>query len=137
MRHDAAYCWWRAAEALLVTGADKRDLRAALHAAHQLSGGHQPLRDEVGKVATRARIPILEALEADATPAGDRHLTAQEANVLRLLAIGLTNAEIGTALFISPKTVSVHVSSVLRKLEVSNRTEAAAWANRHGLVKDS
>jgi DNA-binding NarL/FixJ family response regulator len=57
--------------------------------------------------------------------------------VLRLLATGLTNAEIGTALFISPKTASVHVSRVLRKLNVSNRTEAAAWANRHGLVEDS
>ena len=136
MPHDAAYCWWRAAEALLATGADKADLRVALHAAHRLSEGHLPLRDEVGKVATRARIPILEALETDTTPAGDGHLTAQEAKVLRLLATGLTNAEIGTALFISPKTVSVHVTHLLRKLEVSNRTEAATWANRHGLVAD-
>ena len=56
--------------------------------------------------------------------------------MLRLIATGLTNAEIGTALFISPKTVSVHVTNLLRKLEVSNRTEAATWANRHGLVAD-
>ena len=56
--------------------------------------------------------------------------------MLGLLATVLTNAEIGTALFISPKTASVHVSNLLRKLEVSNRTEAAAWANRHGLVPD-
>ena len=110
MPHEAAYCWWRAAEALLTTGADKPDVRAALHAAHRFSDGHLPLRDEVGRVATRARIPILEALDADATPVGDSHLTAQETHVLRLLATGLTNAEIGTALFISPKTVSVHVS---------------------------
>lgn len=136
MSHDAAYCWWRAAEALLATGAEKPDTRAALHAAHRLSAGHVPLRDEVGKVAARARIPIVEALDADATAAGDAHLTAQETQVLRLLATGLTNAEIGTALFISPKTVSVHVTHLLRKLEVSNRTEAAAWVNRHGLVAD-
>jgi DNA-binding CsgD family transcriptional regulator/tetratricopeptide (TPR) repeat protein len=135
MPHDAAYCWWRAAEALLATGANKPEVRAALHAAHRFSDGHVPLRDEVGKVATRARIPILDALDTDATP-GDQHLTAQETKVLRLLATGLTNAEIGTALFISPKTASVHVSNLLRKLGVSNRTEAAAWANRHGLVPD-
>jgi DNA-binding CsgD family transcriptional regulator len=136
MPHDAAYCWWRAAEALLTIGANKIDVRAALHAAHRHSDGHLPLRDEIGKAATRARIPILETLDADASPAGDTHLTTQEVKVLRLIATGLTNAEIGTALFISPKTVSVHVTNLLRKLEVSNRTEAATWANRHGLVAD-
>ena len=54
--------------------------------------------------------------------------------MLGLLAGGLTNAEIGNALFISPKTASVHVSNLLRKLGVANRTEAAAWAIHHGLT---
>jgi DNA-binding NarL/FixJ family response regulator len=63
-------------------------------------------------------------------------LTAQETQVLRLLAGGFTNAEIGTALFISPKTASVHVTHLLRKLQLSNRTEAAVWATRHGLTSD-
>ena len=61
-------------------------------------------------------------------------LTPRELEVLRLLAGGLTNAEIGNALFISPKTASVHVSNLLRKLGVANRTEAAAWAIHHGLT---
>ena len=108
MPHDAAYCWWRAAEALLTTGASKPDVRAALHAAHRLSDGHLPLRDEVGKVATQARIPILDASSVGGDVGREWGLTAQEAEVLRLLAGGFTNAEIGTALFISPKTASVH-----------------------------
>ena len=49
---------------------------------------------------------------------------------------GLTNAEIGAALFISPKTASVHVSNLIRKLDVTNRTEAATWATRNGLTAD-
>ena len=136
MPHDAAYCWWRAAEALLTTGASKPDVRAALHAAHRLSAGHLPLRDEVGKVATRARIPILDASSVGGDVGREWGLTAQEAEVLRLLAGGFTNAEIGTALFISPKTASVHITHLLRKLQLSNRTEAAVWATRHGLTSD-
>jgi DNA-binding NarL/FixJ family response regulator len=54
--------------------------------------------------------------------------------VLRLLGEGRTNRQIGEALFISPKTVSVHVSRIFRKLGVENRTEAAAAARRAGLI---
>lgn len=137
MPHDAAYCWWRAAEALLTAGASPTEIRTALHAAHRLSDGHLPLRDEVGKVATRARIPILDASSVGGDLAGQWGLTTQETEVLRLLAAGFTNAEIGTALFISPKTASVHVTHLLRKLQLSNRTEAAVWATRHGLTPAS
>jgi DNA-binding NarL/FixJ family response regulator len=52
-------------------------------------------------------------------------LSARELEVLRLLAEGLTDREIGTALAISPRTVESHVSNVLRKLGVRNRAEAA------------
>jgi DNA-binding NarL/FixJ family response regulator len=54
--------------------------------------------------------------------------------VLRLLAAGRTNPEIGAELYISPKTASVHVSSILRKLGVSGRAQAAALAERAGLL---
>jgi DNA-binding NarL/FixJ family response regulator len=50
-----------------------------------------------------------------------------------LLASGHSNKEIGTELFISPKTVSVHVSNILGKLGAASRTEAAAIAHREGL----
>jgi DNA-binding NarL/FixJ family response regulator len=53
--------------------------------------------------------------------------------VLRLLARGLSNREIGTELFITPKTASVHVSNILGKLGAASRTEAAAIAHREGL----
>ena len=60
-------------------------------------------------------------------------LTDREREVLRLLAAGHSNKEIGTELFISPKTVSVHVSNILAKLRAASRTEAAAIAHREGL----
>ena len=53
--------------------------------------------------------------------------------MLRLIAAGRTNREIGAELFISPKTASVHVSRILRKLDVRGRVEAAAFAHRRGL----
>ena len=58
-------------------------------------------------------------------------LTRRELDVLRLLAEGLTNAEIAQRLFISPKTVEHHVGRIYRKLDVKTRSEAAAYAARH------
>jgi DNA-binding NarL/FixJ family response regulator len=54
--------------------------------------------------------------------------------VLQLLAAGCTNAQIGAELYISPKTAGVHVTNILRKLGVSNRVQAAALAERAGLL---
>ncbi|WP_460848972.1 helix-turn-helix transcriptional regulator [Nocardioides ultimimeridianus] len=61
-------------------------------------------------------------------------LTERETEILALVAEGRTNGEIGKQLFISTKTVSVHVSNILGKLGASGRTEAAAIARRDGLV---
>ena len=54
--------------------------------------------------------------------------------MLRLLAAGRTNAQIGAELYISQSTASVHVTSILRKLGVSSRVQAAAIAERAGLL---
>jgi DNA-binding NarL/FixJ family response regulator len=62
-------------------------------------------------------------------------LTERELSVLRLVAAGKTNAQIGTQLFISAKTASVHVTNILRKLDVGSRVQAAAVAERAGLLK--
>jgi DNA-binding CsgD family transcriptional regulator len=61
-------------------------------------------------------------------------LTAREAEVLRLIAIGRSNADIATALSISLNTVATHVRNILAKTGCANRTEAAAYAMRHGLA---
>ena len=64
----------------------------------------------------------------------DGVLTEREVEVLRLVAEGMTNGQIGVQLFMSPKTASVHVSHILAKLGAANRTEAAATARRHGFL---
>lgn len=61
-------------------------------------------------------------------------LTARETLVVRLVARGLTNAEVGAALFISLGTVKAHLGSVQNKLDVRNRVEIAAWAWETGVV---
>ncbi|SDX83562.1 response regulator [Salimicrobium album] len=62
-------------------------------------------------------------------------LTKREKEVLLLMAEGKTNQEIADLLFIAPKTVKVHVSNVLGKLEVQDRTQAVVYAFRHHLIK--
>ena len=61
-------------------------------------------------------------------------LTQRETQVLRHLALGLSNKEIGKSLEISVETVKEHVQNILRKIVVSDRTQAAVWAVRKGLV---
>jgi predicted ATPase/DNA-binding CsgD family transcriptional regulator len=71
-----------------------------------------------------------DVLPADPHPAG---LTTREVDVLRLVARGLTSADVGQELFLSPRTVDWHLSSIYAKLGVRSRTEAARFAIRHGL----
>jgi DNA-binding CsgD family transcriptional regulator/tetratricopeptide (TPR) repeat protein len=139
--HRAAYAWWRHAEALLAAGRP-RPAATALQAAAAAADGHAPLLAQIRALAQRARIPLPTS---PATPAGPPHgpvadapyrLTERELAVLRLLAAGYTNAQIGAELFISPKTASVHVTSILRKLGVAGRVQAAAVAERAGLLQD-
>lgn len=89
---------------------------------------------------------LAEALENDNPPAvrGDTRiqtrpaamfdLTPRELEVLHLLAAGLSDREIGDALFIAPRTASFHVTNLLRKLDVDSRTAAATFAVRHRLI---
>ena len=61
-------------------------------------------------------------------------LTEREKEVLRLVADGLTNVEIGERLYLSDKTVKSHVSNILAKLQLPDRTQAAVFAYKHGLT---
>ena len=86
------------------------------------------------------REPLLALLGRGGEPARSREtradatLTARETEILGLVAQGRSNGEIGRQLFISTKTVSVHVSNILAKLGAAGRTEAAAIARRDGLL---
>jgi DNA-binding NarL/FixJ family response regulator len=109
-------------------------LRASYDTATAL--GAEPLVADLEALARRTRIsldapPARVLGQADAVRLG---LTSREAEVLSLVAAGKTNREIGTELFVSEKTASVHVSNILRKLGVSSRVDAAAVAQRIGVA---
>jgi DNA-binding CsgD family transcriptional regulator len=136
--YETARGQWRLAEALIEAGRPDQALppwRAALATAGEL--GAAPLWAALETLGRRARLAPgpaaagLPAADGGAVPVAA--LTDRERDVLRLLARGLSNRQIGTELFISPKTASVHVSNILAKLAVTNRTEAAAIAHREGL----
>jgi DNA-binding CsgD family transcriptional regulator len=139
--HWAAYAWWRQAQAQLDAGQPPAVAAAALRAAADAADGHQPLLAQIRALAQRARIPLQArgaATTSDTAPEGQPRephgLTGRELAVLRLLAAGRTNAQIGAELYISPRTAGVHVTSILRKLGVSSRVQAAAVAERAGLL---
>jgi DNA-binding CsgD family transcriptional regulator/tetratricopeptide (TPR) repeat protein len=93
------------------------------------------LRTAVASMARRARISLpSDPGRADPAPHDALGVTARELAVLELIAIGMTNRQIAEELFISTKTVGVHVSRVLQKLGVGTRGAAAAAARRHGLI---
>ncbi len=90
----------------------------------------QPTMDRALRVMERMRADERQGRKR-AYPDG---LTAREAEVLRLIAAGKTNREIAAALVVSPATVVHHTISIYRKIDARNRTDAAAYAFRLGLV---
>jgi DNA-binding NarL/FixJ family response regulator len=110
----------------LLKDVDPADLEAAIRTVH--AGG--ALLDP--SVAAR----VVDEVRSPQPPVDDRlaRLTPREREVLGALARGLANREIATELFVAEKTVKTHVSSVLAKLGVTDRTQAALYAVRHGLA---
>jgi DNA-binding CsgD family transcriptional regulator/tetratricopeptide (TPR) repeat protein len=138
MPHKAAYTGWRQAEAMLTDKVDPAALQAlltqALHAATQ----HKPLSAHIRNLARAARVSLdvpepAPPRQQQAPPLG---LTPRELEVLRLLMRGSTNAGIGKRLYMSPKTASVHVTSIMRKLGATNRSQAA-WIARQAGIDDA
>ncbi len=102
--------------------------------AHAVAG---PLRDYATHVLSQFEAERLEdAAEAASPSTGDliEPLSERELEVLHLIALGLTNKEIAQQLFIAPGTVKAHTSTIYRKLDVANRTEAAARARQLGIL---
>jgi DNA-binding CsgD family transcriptional regulator/tetratricopeptide (TPR) repeat protein len=131
----AAYCRWREAEALVTAGASRSEASAPLREAHAVAQRLEakPLLRELELLAERARLDLASPDAEAANGQGFEALlglTRREAEVLELVAGGYTNREIADKLVISVKTASVHVSHILRKLDVPNRREAAAVAHR-------
>jgi class 3 adenylate cyclase/DNA-binding CsgD family transcriptional regulator/tetratricopeptide (TPR) repeat protein len=85
--------------------------------------------------ALTPRIEALAGLIAAPAPAYPCGLTEREVGVLRLMAMGRNNREIGQVLAISPNTVANHVRNILEKTYTANRTEASAFASREGLLQ--
>ncbi len=124
-----------------------RRMRSVVHAGETLAHysifaaetGRLGLARELAQAARQLAEPIgharvLRLLETVARPIGSDGLTDRELDVLRLLAAGLSNQEIGARLHISSNTAANHVRSILMKTGAANRTQAAMYAATHEII---
>lgn len=90
-----------------------------------------------GEAIVEAKVTnkMMQRMREKSTPLLHEQLTPRELEVLCLVGHGKSNQEIAEALFIGIKTVKTHVSNVLAKLAVEDRTQIAIYAHRHGLVE--
>jgi len=111
------------ASGFLLKDADADEVAAAIRAAHR------------GEVHLDSAIAgrLIRALRAPSTPQAGSTLTEREREVLQLVAVGKANKDIAAELNISERTARTHVSSILTKLRLTSRTQAALWAVREGL----
>jgi NarL family two-component system response regulator LiaR len=114
------------ASGYLLKDIDPDELVAAIRSVH---AGESPLDPEVAK-------RLLARFQRPAATQSTPHeaLTEREMDVLRLLTQGKSNKEIAHALFIGDRTVKSHLTAIFQKLDVTDRTQAALYAVRHGLV---
>ncbi|WP_031047705.1 response regulator [Streptomyces sp. NRRL F-5650] len=103
---------------------DPDALAGAIRSVH---AGHILLQPEVAGA-------LLSQEESGSGPGRAGSLTEREREVLGLIADGRSNREIARALILSEKTVKTHVSNILMKLDLADRTQAALWAVRHGVA---
>ena len=114
------------ASAFCVKTAAQGDLMAAIRQTFELSI----------YLARPAPVAPAEPVEPALPPDAPR-LTRRELQILRLAADGHSNAQLARMLWVTEQTVKFHLSNIYRKLDVSNRTEASRWAQRHGLLESS
>ena len=111
------------ASGFLLKDADADEVAAAIRAAHRGEVHLDPA------IAGR----LVQALRTPSTPRPGPELTGREHQVLQLVAVGKANKDIAAELNISERTARTHVSSILTKLHLTSRTQAALWAVREGL----
>ena len=110
----------------LLKNVSPADLIKAIQAAYR---GEAQLHPEIAR-------KLMEEVSAGGKRSAPEELSERELGVLQLLARGQRNREIGQELVISEKTVKTHVSNILSKLHLSDRTQAAIYALREGLVPE-
>ena len=115
------------AEGYVLKDAEPSVLLDAIRSVHQGQSYIQPnMTKELVKEFNRLT-------SQDKEKYGENRLTTREREVLKLIAEGMINKEIATKLYISEKTVKNHVSNIFRKLNVSDRTQAAIYALKHNI----
>jgi NarL family two-component system response regulator LiaR len=116
------------AKGYLLKDVSPADLASAIRAVY--AGGTHLHPDITKKLVDQLASPRTEP-----GPASDE-LTPRELEILRLIAEGMNNRDIAQALTISEKTVKTHVSHILAKLHLADRTQAAIYAHRHGVAPE-
>ncbi len=114
------------AQGYLMKDASPQDILAAIRDVHR---GEPSMDHSIAQKLMR------ELQRSSDLPPSEEPLTEREVEVLKLLAQGLQNKEIAEALVISERTVSTHVSNILGKLHLANRTQAALYALKEGLAR--
>jgi two-component system NarL family response regulator len=121
------------AEGYLLKGMSEEELGATLE---KISAGEPALSPTLAaKILDEFARMARAGADRSASPEGG--LTDREREVLRLVADGATNREIGSQLHISENTVSFHMKNILAKLHLKNRAQAAAFAIRAGIADDA
>ena len=115
------------ASGYLLKDADADELAGAIRAAHQ---GGLHLDPAIAK-------RLMASMRAPKTEDPGAELTTREREILQMVAVGKANKQIAAELVISERTARTHVSNILRKLDLSSRTQAALWAVREGLAPDT
>ena len=133
--HDQAWALVRYAECQIT--ADQRPTAISSLTTARAIGTElraEPLVRAVDDLARKSRLTVAADARDDRRPPVRHGLTARELDVLGLIAQGRSNDQIAKELYISPKTVSVHVSHVLAKLDVASRAQATTVAHQLGLL---
>ncbi len=109
----------------LLKDASTPDLLQAIHNVYE---GKSSLHPDIA-------LKVLQEINKPSDlPLTEEPLTQREVEILRLVARGLSNVQISTELVLSERTVRTHISNILSKLHLANRTQAALYALRHGLA---